>query len=203
MVIKARLIGLLIAMTSMVVFAQRNSTSTSRSMLSNDFTTKLENAVNLNPLATVWNDINASYEHLFGDRNGVMFQAGLFFKGGYSIAAHFRYHYFTNKSHEGLNSPFIGAFLSHEKVQDEANVDSANVTTIYNIKASYVKVGLNWGERWAISDKISIVFRAGYGYPFYARFTWPEPKPADVKSAENKKKIFSGIDAELSIGYAF
>jgi hypothetical protein len=203
MVTKVRLIGLFIAMTSIVVFAQRNSTSSSSGVPSYDFEIKKDNAVNLNPLATVWNTIDASYEHLFGDRHGAMFQAGLYFKGGYSLAAHYRYHYFTNKSHEGLNSPFIGVFLSHEKVQDEANVDSADVTTIYTIEASYVNVGLNWGERWAVSDKLSIAFRAGYGYPFYARFTWPEPKPANVKSAEKKKKFFGGIDAELSIGYAF
>jgi hypothetical protein len=203
MITKARLLGLFIAMTSVVVFAQRNSSSTSNRMLSDDFAIKQENAVNLNPLATAWNTINASYEHLFGDMHGTMFEAGLFFKGGYSLAAHYRYHYFTSRSHKGLNSPFIGAFLSHEKVHDEANVDSADVTTIYSIEASYVNVGLNWGERWGISDKISIVFRAGYGYPFYARFTWPEPKPANVKPAEKKKKFFGGIDAELSIGYVF
>ena len=200
---KARLIGLFIVMTSIVVFAQRNSASASRGMSSDDFIPRWENAVNLNPLASVWGNLNASYEHLFGDRHGAMFQAGLFFKGGYSLAGHYRYHYFKDEAHHGLNSPFIGAFVSYEKAQDEINVDSGAVTTIFNIEARYLKVGLNWGERWAISDKMSIVFRAGYGYPFIAKFTWPEPKPVNVKSAENKKKYFNGIDAELSVGYAF
>jgi hypothetical protein len=51
---------------------------------------------------------------------------------------------------------------------------------------------------------LSVVFRIGYGLPLISDFEWlsaARPENADV--LESLFKVVEGVDAELSVGWAF
>jgi hypothetical protein len=206
---KVRIAGGVIALTAMVVFAQETGKGETPipGMPLTDNTVKAINAVNINPAGLIWGNINASYERFLKEKYGAMLQAEYFFKQGFGVAGHFRYHYFKNDSHSGISSPFIGGFVCFESAKDEANVENASngSTTVYPVDVTYLKIGLNWGRRWVLSNSLTIVGRIGYGFPVMANFKWPDPdhKPSDFEKIQNKKKYWNGVDAEASIGYAF
>jgi hypothetical protein len=203
-----KIVGGGIVLFSMTIFGQNAGTGAAAStegMPATDNTVKAKNAVNINPAALIWGNINASYERFLGDKHGAMLQAGLFFNNGFGIAGHYRYHYYKKDDHSGISSPFIGGFAAYENTKDDANVKNSATgsTTVYHIEATYVKVGLTWGRRWVFSNSMDITGRIGYGFPIVAKFKWPDSPPAETKSIENNKKYWNGVDAELSIGYAF
>ncbi|MBD3343690.1 MAG: DUF3575 domain-containing protein [Chitinivibrionales bacterium] len=163
-----------------------------------------ENAVNFNPLSIAFGSLNANYEHLFGGKHGVMVQGGYVFganSGGYSAALHYRHHYHTKITHNGLSSPFWGPFVYYE--QSDAKVQNTNTSETYTIDIQYLKFGANWGRRWIFGETFNLVLRIGYGFPAIAEFDWGESKPEEAETIESITKIIAGIDGELSIGFAF
>lgn len=160
------------------------------------------NAINANPLALAFGGLNATYEHLFGDRHGLMVQSGFTFKGGYGVAFHYRYHFFTKPSHHGISSPFWGPFIHFEQGPTSAWVEEDGERTDYDIDVTFLKIGLNVGRRW-VWGAFNLAFRIGYGYPVIADFKWSPDEPEQVETMEAVSKVLAGIDGELSIGFAF
>jgi hypothetical protein len=216
MSVKARLAGGFVAIMALVVFGQATDTSKSswqsntaagsargEMPVTEDIAKKVINAVNINPVALIWGNINVSYERFFPDKHGAMLQLGYFLKNGISVAAHYRYHYYK-EDQTVLNSPYIGAFVSFTNTKDEANIEvNDNSINVVPTTVSYLNIGVNWGRRWILSNAMDIACRIGYGFPIVANFEWPTPPPGGAKSIENKKKYWNGIDAELSLGYTF
>jgi len=72
------------------------------------------------------------------------------------------------------------------------------------VEETFMHLGANWGRRWIWGPGISMVFRIGYGLPLIADFKWlsvARPENADV--IERLFKVFEGVDAELTVGWAF
>ncbi len=189
----------LIALFTVCGFSQINR---SDSPDIDDPAVKATNAINVNPLGLVFGGLNASYEHLFGGRHGLMLQGGFIFKGGYNVALHYRFHYFSKQKHNGLNSPFWGPFVYFEESSTEARVEENGVRTDYDIDITYLKAGLNVGRRW-VWGAFTLVFRIGYGFPIIADFRWTPEENELTETVETLTKIIGGIDGELSIGFAF
>jgi hypothetical protein len=208
MSVQGRIVGGVIALMAMAVFAQNTGTggaASNEGMPSTDNTVKEINAVNINPVSLIWGNISASYERFLGDKHGAMLQAAFFLKSGFGVAGHYRYHYFKNDSHSGISSPFIGAFVCFEQTKDDANIknSSAGTTNVNHIDVTYLKIGANWGRRWVLSNKMNIAARIGYGFPVIANFKWRTDPLTDKSKTENSKKYWNGVDAELSLGYTF
>jgi len=165
-----------------------------------------KNSINFNPLGIALGSIAGNYEHLFGNRNGIMIQSG--FAAGYglgkgsgvAIEMQYRYHYFRKSNQAGLNSPFWGPFVYYEKSKTEIK---DNAGSNYTVDIEYVKAGASWGRRWNWNNSFNLVFKIGYGIPFYANYKWLPNEPAQVKTIESLTTILAGIDGEFTMGFAF
>ena len=167
----------------------------------------LNNSINFNPIGIALGSIGGNYEHLFGQKHGIMIQ-GVFPAGyalgkgsGMAVELQYRYHYFRKKNQFGLNSPFWGPFVYYEKSGGSEVKD--NKGTKYNIDIEYCKVGASWGKRWIWGKTFNLVFKIGYGLPLYAKYNWSPNEPDQVKTIESLTTVIAGIDGELTIGFAF
>jgi hypothetical protein len=166
----------------------------------------LHNSINFNPLGIVLGTIGGNYEHLFGQKHGIMiygaFPAGFGFGtgSGVSVELQYRYHYFRKQNQIGLNSPFWGPFVYYEKSEGEVKDNNG---TKYNVNIEYCKAGASWGRRWIWGNTFNLVFKIGYGLPLYAKYNWSPTTPDQVETIEAMTTALAGIDGELTIGFAF
>jgi hypothetical protein len=209
MSVKVRMVGGVIAILSMALLAQDSTkaeATKNEGMPMTDNTVTAINAVTINPVGLIWGNINVAYERFLQGKYGAMGQVSYFFQQGIGLAGHFRYHLFRNESHSGMSSPFIAGFAEFDLTKDEAKIeDPPGNVTVYPMDIIYLKIGANAGRRWVLSNSWTIVGRIGYGIPVVANFKWNNKHvdEGDSKSVENKKRFWNGVDAELSIGYAF
>jgi|WetSurMetagenome_2_1015567.scaffolds.fasta_scaffold20953_3 hypothetical protein len=166
----------------------------------------LRNSINFNPIGIALGTIGGNYEHLFGQKHGIMIQ-GAFPTGyalgmgsGIAVELQYRYHYFRKNNQIGLNSPFWGPFVYYEKSKTEIKDNNG---TKYNVDIKYFKVGANWGKRWIWGNTFNLVFRIGYGIPLYAGYNWSPNEPDQVETIETLTTALAGVDGELTIGFAF
>ncbi len=163
--------------------------------------TSKSNAFNFNPLGLVLGALAGNYEHLFGNRHGVMVKGAYLFgnASGFSVGAHYRHHYHVQQNHAGLNSPFWGPFITYEKSSSTVTDPNRNS---YSVDIEFLKAGANWGRRWIFGNTFNLALRIGYGFPFIADFTW-DNEPENARTVESITNVFGGIDGEISIGFAF
>lgn len=165
-----------------------------------------KNSINFNPLGIALGSIAGNYEHLFGNKNGIMIQGG--FPAGYGLGKgsgmvfeiQYRYHYFRKDNQIGLNSPFWGPFVYYEKSKTEIK---DNIGSNYNVDIEYFKAGASWGRRWIWKNSFNLVFKIGYGIPFYANYKWSPIEPDQAKTIESMTTVLAGIDGEFTMGFAF
>ena len=210
MSVKVRMVGGVIAILSMALLAQDSTkaeATKNEGMPMTDNTVTAINAITINPVGLIWGNINVAYERFLQGKYGAMGQVSYFFQQGIGLAGHFRYHLYKNESHSGMSSPFIAGFAEFDLTKDEAEIEEENsdAKTIYTMDVIYLKIGANAGRRWVLSNNWAIVGRIGYGIPVVANFKWNKAHvdESKAKSVENKKRFWNGVDAELSIGYAF
>jgi hypothetical protein len=164
------------------------------------------NAINIYPFGPIFGNININYEHLFGKANGLMVQALLMEKYGFSSATGFsvelqyRRHYFRYPKQKGLNSPFWGPFIYYE--MSRTQIAGTNGSK-YDVDITFGKAGANWGRRWIWGKSFNLALRIGAGIPFYANYNWLPYKPDQYQTIEALSIALACFDGELTIGFAF
>ncbi|NLD98839.1 MAG: hypothetical protein GX640_03110 [Fibrobacter sp.] len=159
------------------------------------------NSININPFTLYDRNINVNFEHLFEDRHGFMVEGSYYFKGGFTVGAQYRYHYFRRHNQSGLNSRFMGPFLKYERYHGDLSQSTHGIDSYWKYDVSDIRLGVNWGRRWFIGNVFNIVFRFGYGYPVMYQSIWyPHNQPS---WADGLVKFVKGFDGEISVGFAF
>lgn len=159
------------------------------------------NALSINPLGALTGSVSGGYEHLCGQKHGLLLEGGYAFGNGYDIIVGYRYHYFTEKNESGLISPFWGFFI--HKGKNSRTYEDTDKNKKYDYNIDLLTVGVHWGQRHALGGSFFYTWRIGYGYPIILNFDWSNGKPDNSSTIEGIFKLFSGIDGELSIGIVF
>ncbi len=155
---------------------------------------KMNQAIAVDVAAMMFGEISMNYELLLGHQHGIVVE-GSYFGGlnthGENAELAYRWHW--SKS---MNSGFVGAFVNGGRnygydrdFHDDNGVAFSNTS---------VTVGLAIGKRWVSAYGLNIVARIGYGYT-WIKFDDPAPDQHTI----NKIRAETGLDSELSIGWAF
>ena len=163
-------------------------------------------AIQTNPFSLISGSLLANYEIMLGGKHGICAEGAYGFlsaSSGYQAGLQYRLHMLLRPAHHGMSSPFVGFFGRYYHWITEMQ-DPTDKTITYKVEETFMHLGANWGRRWIWGPGISMVFRIGYGLPLIADFKWlsaARPENADV--IERLFKVVEGVDAELTVGWAF
>lgn len=166
-----------------------------------DKTLTYRNSINIGFIG-IQNTISVNYEHLFGERNGIVIGLPVFniYEGseqGFSIC--YRRHFA-----DGMKSAFWGLFLNYSTIKNDVDSPDGNSTNDYHFTYTSLSIGPNVGLRWVEKSGVNLALRLGYGIPL-TDFKWIE-KPTDLDLANDSEeaiKILSGLDCEITLGFCF
>lgn len=177
--------------------------------------TRFNHAINLNPIGFITGSYGGNYELLLAQTHGLVFEGAYSntkatsgsdeatAKGG-TGAFHYRWHWSN-----AMESGFLGAFVRYSSATGTGNVTTTSGTTItktnFDVTLTATTIGLNIGKRWVWDNGINIVARIGYGYSNLNLSTTSTDSNVNKTLSDLKPilQVISGLDAELSVGYAF
>jgi hypothetical protein len=141
--------------------------------------------------------LSLNYEYLFKHQHGIVLE-GSYYPGfstwdfhGENAELAYRWHWAKS-----MSSGFLGAFISAGRFYGHYHDFQADYDAKYS--QTSITVGPNIGKRWVSAWGLSLVGRIGYGY------TWSKfDNPAPDHRTMDRLRSESGLDAELSLGYAF
>lgn len=143
----------------------------------------------------------ANFEYLLKKYHGVLAEFG-YMPGddasGISAALAYRLH-FSGK----MNSWYVGAWLKYYSLGGSS---TATVNGVPLVKVEYditaLGYGLNVGKRWIFPFGLGLGARLGYG-PTSVTADYTGATPDDKKFVEDLLGILLGLDAELTLCWAF
>jgi len=144
----------------------------------------------------------ANFEYLMKGYHGVVGEFGLLplKNGGMGIQAGAAYRlHFSGK----MESYFLGVFVRYFSLSSKSTENLASGGTgevKYDLTA--VSYGLNLGKRWVLPFGVGFTARLGYG-PTSSTVKYTGQAPLDKAFAEAIYNLILGLDAELSLCYAF
>ena len=172
-------------------------------------------AINTSPLGPILGLYALNYELLIGQKHGLFLEGiyidyrGAIFKPsnpgvGGRLNAQYRWH-----MSGAMESFFVGIFARYynftyattEKVVTNGN----NAIVGFDMNITSYGVGLNIGWRWIGSHGENFAVRIGYG-PSSASASATRSEQSilqRVADLKNGEVLYGGIDAEVSVGYAF
>ncbi|KMQ49363.1 hypothetical protein CHISP_3725 [Chitinispirillum alkaliphilum] len=163
-----------------------------------------EKAVQIYAFGLLVQNLAVNYEILLQNRHGLLFEGNYQLRdNSFGVGFHYRNHYHTRSNHRGLNSPFWGPYIVYGQLSGDAFEEENFSRDDFTFELKTVKLGLNWGRRWVWNSGFSLVFRIGYGIPVYSEYQWFPHNPKRIEDLERLLDIFTGIDGEFTIGWAF
>jgi hypothetical protein len=162
---------------------------------------KKNQAFQIDAAALMYGDLSLNYEYLIAHQHGFVVEGSYY--PGYSDwdnnwKNHGEYAELAYRWHwaKSMNSGFIGAFVNGGKFHGTYRLSPWDNTTGY--AQTSVTVGPDIGKRWVSDFGMSIVAKIGYGYT-WSKFADPIPD----QHTQNRLRWDTGLDSELSIGFAF
>jgi len=161
---------------------------------------KMKQAVQFDVAGLLFGDLSLNCEYLFNHQYGIVI-GGTYYPKYYRHSSHgengeLEYRWHWDKS---MNSGFLGAFLNGGRfygTDRSSRWDDMNNDMTY--KQTSVTLGPDIGRRWVTDWGMSLVARVGYGY------TWSKFENTTLDQHElDRINAVTGLDAELSIGFAF
>jgi len=165
-----------------------------RAYLTSPNVEKMNQAIQVDFGSLMFGAMSMNYELLLGHQHGIVVE-GSYFGGlnshGENAELAYRWHWAKS-----MSSGFVGAFVNGGRnygfdrdFPDDNSISFANTS---------ITLGPDIGKRWVSSFGLNIVARIGYGYS-WIKFDDPAPDQHTI----NRVKAATGLDTELSIGYAF
>lgn len=182
-------------------------TDVSESAIAKDKIAGFNEAIQIYPFGLLVLNFAGNYEKLLQKRHGLMvegnFQLMNTENSNYGLGLHYRYHYFSKPKHRGMNSPYCGPFIKYNHITGTAWEEDMYGRKDYTMSVDALRAGINWGRRWVWNSGFNINFRIGYGLPIHMVYNWQPAIPEAVNQIEALMTTFSGIDGELTAGFAF
>jgi hypothetical protein len=170
--------------------------------------------IRMNLFALFWQRASLQYEFQYNPKNSFNATGNYTFGGDRTgVTGGLNYRYYFNDSR---SSWFIGGMASYsayvEKItaQVETTIPNLNTLQDYKFKPQIVLGALQGGFRWNILRIFNINARIAYGIPIPVQNTWQDnngngtqPVADDKNFVENRFKLFSSWDGEISFGVRF
>ena len=159
---------------------------------------KLNQAFQIDVAGLLEGAFSVNYEYLLAHQHGLVL-GGSYYTGwgwdshGENVQLAYRWHFSRS-----MNSGFIGGFVNVGRNHgNESDLwDNADDTAAYT--QTSVTIGPDIGKRWVSPWGFSVVAQVGYGY------TWSKFKdPVPDQSTQDKLRLLTGFNYEVSLGYAF
>jgi hypothetical protein len=163
----------------------------------------LTNAVQFDFAGLAYNTATLNYEHLFGHQHGLVLEGSYGSDwGSHGEKAELSYRWHWAKS---MHSGFIGIFANASRFYGQTGDQGWDMMYYYGNSIEYkktsVSVGPVIGKRWVLMPGLSLVGRIGYGYT-WSKIDWLGNTPAPDQLPPDWQLFNSGLDAELSLGFA-
>jgi hypothetical protein len=164
-----------------------------------------KNTFSIAPLGLLFGGYLVNYERLIKGKHSFLIEGALFsdkplikFQGeteGYSGNIQYRYH-----RQPGLNSKFTGIFIRHLHQNTISKVEDDTLT----INTDIIHAGANIGRRWIKPNGFTFCIRIGYGIGYTKlRVRGDGIEESVLEFTKAFSYVFSGLDGEFTIGWAF
>ena len=158
---------------------------------------KTKQAIQLEVAGLFSGTLSLNYEYLFNRQHGIVVE-GSYYPGytdgdshGENLELAYRWHWAKS-----MNSGFLGVFVNGGRFYGNRG-DWFGDTGVGYTQTS-ITIGPDIGKRWVTPWGLSLVARIGYGYT-WSKFDNPVPDQSTI----NRLRGLSGLDTEISLGYAF
>lgn len=158
---------------------------------------KTKQAIQLDVAGLFMGTLSLNYEYLFNRQHGIVVE-GSYYPGytdwdshGENLELAYRWHWAKS-----MNSGFLGVFVNGGRSYGNGRDWFADTGVGYT--QTSITVGPDIGRRWVAPWGLSLVARIGYGYT-WSKFGNPVPDQSTI----DRLRWLSGLDTEISLGYAF
>lgn len=161
------------------------------------YSDKTKQAIQLDVSALFLGTLSLNYEYLFNRQHGIVVE-GSYYPGyidgdshGENLELAYRWHWAKS-----MNSGFLGVFVNGGR--SYGNIRDWFGDTGVGYTQTSITIGPDIGKRWVAPWGLSLVARIGYGYT-WSKFDNPVPDQTTI----DRLRWLSGLDTEISLGYAF